>query len=294
MDGHSDLHNHLSGASPHRLMYRIAIENGIKLPSTVTSYKKFLELIDIRKSGSLDNYLKVLHSYTEKIQSSVIAVEECTYAAFEESYLQGVSTLELRFNPFKRNRIGGLIIDVDAIMKAAIRGMERAKDIFDMEGGLIVCMGRDMDDDTNKKIMEKAEKYSDIGIIGIDIAGPQKMPISDKTIDILSNCEFDVVTCHIAEIKGGEREAENIIQKCTNINRIGHGINGSQKFYDIVRDRGIILEICPSSNISTKAISGYEELAFKLDMFDKVGIKYEICTDGNVLLHKIPFIFFNP
>lgn len=284
MEGLSDLHNHLSGASPNRLMYRLAIENGIKLPSYVNSYKKFLELVDIRRSGSLDNYLKVLHSYTEKIQSSVIAVEECTYAAFEESYLQGVSHLELRFNPFKRNKIGGLILDVDAVIKAAIRGMDRAKEIFGISGGLIICMGRDMDDDTNIKIMNKTEKYYDLGIIGIDIAGPQKIPVSDKIIDVLASAEFEVVTCHMAEIKGGEEEAENILRKCQNINRIGHGINGTDAFYDMVIERDIVLEVCPSSNMSTRAIKDIDDLKRKLYKFDSLGIKYEICTDGNILL----------
>lgn len=285
MKGLSDLHNHMSGATPSRLMYRLAMENGIKLPHSVDCYKSFLDLIDTRESGSLDNYLKVLHSYTEKIQSSVIAVEECTYAAYEESYLQGVSNLELRFNPFKRNKIGGLTLDVDAIIRAAIRGMDRAKHIFNMEGGLIICMGRDMDYDSNKKLKEKAEKYEGIGIIGIDIAGPQKMKLDYKMIDLLASCEFDVITCHMAEIRGGEEEAEEIVKRCKNINRIGHGINGTEKFYDMIMERDILLEVCPSSNVSTKSVRTYEELTDKLDMFDSTGIKYSICTDGNILLN---------
>lgn len=284
MNGLSDLHNHLSGATPSRLMYRIAIENGIKLPKSVDCYKKFIELIDTRGSGSLDNYLKILHSYMEKIQSSVIAIEECTYAAYEDSYLQGVSNLELRFNPFKRNKIGDQILDVDAIMRAAVRGMDRAKNIFGVDGGLIICMGRDMDYEVNKKIKEKADNYNGMGVIGIDIAGPQKIQLDSKMIDLLANCEFDVVTCHMAEVKGGEEEAELIVSKCENITRVGHGINGSQKFYDMVRERDIVLEVCPSSNVSTKSVRNYEELSIKLDEFDDLNIKYEICTDGNILL----------
>jgi adenosine deaminase len=284
MNGLSDIHNHLSGATPSRLMYRIAIEHGIKLPPSVDCYKKFLELTDTRGAGSLDNYLKVLHVYMEKIQSSVMAIEECTYAAYEESYLQGVNTLELRFNPFKRNKIGGLTLDVDAIIRAAIRGMDRAKGIFDMDGGLIICMGRDMDYSVNKKIKEKAENYNGMGVIGIDVAGPQKMRLGNDMIDLLSDCDFDVVTCHMAEIKGGEEEAEQILSKCSNITRIGHGINGSQKLYDMIRERDITLEVCPSSNVSTKAVKSYEELSTKLDELDDLNIKYEICTDGNILL----------
>ena len=74
---------------------------------------------------SLEDYLLILHQWTEKIQSSPTAIERSVYEIICNEYRGSrVNQIELRFNPMKRN-LGGER-DLDHIIHAAIRGMDRA------------------------------------------------------------------------------------------------------------------------------------------------------------------------
>ena len=85
---------------------------------------------------------------------------------------QEITTLELRFNPMKRNRGGER--DLDHIIMAAIRGLDRASLEYPLvRAGLILMMDRTFDERQNAIIVEKAIRYAPRGVVGIDIAGPR-------------------------------------------------------------------------------------------------------------------------
>jgi adenosine deaminase len=68
--------------------------------------------------------------------------------------------------------------------------------------------------------------------------------------------------------------------------RIGHGI---QAVHDVelmreLAEAGTVLEICPSSNLLTRAVSGWEELKDILAKFKKNNVRYTINTDGPYLM----------
>jgi adenosine deaminase len=68
--------------------------------------------------------------------------------------------------------------------------------------------------------------------------------------------------------------------------RIGHGIRAAQdeRVMALLRERGIVLEICPSSNLATRAVESLEELGAVLGRFWDHGVKFTINTDGPYLL----------
>ena len=71
-----------------------------------------------------------------------------------------------------------------------------------------------------------------------------------------------------------------------NPNRIGHGIAAahSELVMGIIKERGITLEICPSSNLSTGAIRDQEHLKRHLQTFTKREVKWTVNTDGPYML----------
>ena len=84
---------------------------------------------------------------------------------------QNITTLELRFNPMKRNRGGER--DLDHIIMAASRGLDRAAlEYPQVRAGLILMMDRTFTHEQNEVIVEKAIRYADRGVVGVDIAGP--------------------------------------------------------------------------------------------------------------------------
>ena len=65
--------------------------------------------------------------------------------------------------------------------------------------------------------------------------------------------------------------------------RIGHGIHikKCKEAYDIVKEKNIVLEMCPTSNVQTKAVDSFEVHPI-LD-FHKDGIKVTINTDNRTV-----------
>src|SRR6202007_259565 len=117
--------------------------------------------------------LDQIYHWTELIQSSPIAVETSVHAAIGGAYRsQGITTLELRFNPRKRTRGGER--DLDPILLAATRGLDRASlEYPQVRAGLILMMDRTFTADKNMVVIEKALRYRTRGIVGVDIAGPR-------------------------------------------------------------------------------------------------------------------------
>ena len=101
-----------------------------------------------------------------------MAIERSVYEIIGGAYRKcNITTLELRFNPMKRNREGEQ--DLDHIISAAIRGQDRALlEYPQVRAGLILMMDRTFPPELNAIVVEKALRYRDRGVVGIDIAGP--------------------------------------------------------------------------------------------------------------------------
>jgi adenosine deaminase len=68
--------------------------------------------------------------------------------------------------------------------------------------------------------------------------------------------------------------------------RIGHGVKAA---YDprtmaLIRERGITLEVCPTSNLNSRVVSGWDELRWILDTFRRNQVRFTINTDGPEML----------
>src|ERR687885_755551 len=266
VEGFAELHTHLGASVASDILWSLAHEQGIALP--VKDYWEFDRLVTIadpRGVESLDA-LDAIYHWTELIQSSPIAVERSVHAAIGGAYRsQGITTLELRFNPMKRNRGGER--DLDHIILAAIRGLDRASIEYpQVRAGLILMMDRTFGFDLNEIIVEKAIRWAPRGIVGIDIAGPrpggarydyrQIAPLVDE-----ARANGLGVTIHVGE-EGGDDGVAEIAEVIETLrpDRIGHGILAArdEELMDALRGLGIVLEICPTSNLLTKALPDEE------------------------------------
>ena len=172
-EGLAELHTHLGGSVASEIMWSLAHEQGIALP--VKDFWEFDRLVTVSDPRGVPNLdaLNDIYRWTELIQSSPLAVERSVHAAIGGAYRsQGITTLEIRFNPMKRNRGGER--DLDHIILAAIRGLDLAGlEYPQVRAGLILMMDRTFDRRQNEVIVEKALGWASRGIVGIDIAGPR-------------------------------------------------------------------------------------------------------------------------
>jgi adenosine deaminase len=280
----AELHCHLGGAVAPAIMWGIAHAQGIKMPTK--DYWAFREMITIsRRTQSFDGYLQLFH-WTELIQSSPLAVERAVYEVVGGAYRKNnITTIELRFNPMKRNRGGEQ--DLDHIIAAAVRGMDRATLEYPVHPGLIFCLDRAFPYDLNEIIVEKAIAWRDRGVVGIDIAGPEAamFRVADYRRLFRRARQFGLgITVHTGE-SGPAEEVARVVE-LLEPDRIGHGVKAA---YDpralaMIRERGIVLEICPTSNLHTRVVSGWDEFRWIFDTLRRNDIRFTINTDGPEML----------
>jgi len=288
VEGLAELHTHLGGSIASHILWGLAHEQGIALP--VKDYWEFDRLVtvsDPRGVPDLDA-LNAIYHWTELIQSSPLAVERSVHAAIGGAYIsQNITTLELRFNPMKRNRGGER--DLDHIILAAIRGLDRARlEYPQVRAGLILMMDRTFDDRLNSIIVDKAIAWASRGIVGVDIAGPRPRgerysyralaPLVER-----ARAAGLGVTIHVGE--EGERfgrvEIEEVVE-ALRPDRIGHGILAARHpdLCAALREAGIVLEICPTSNLLTKALPDEGAVRETFRSFVEHGVLFTIATDG--------------
>jgi adenosine deaminase len=286
--GLAELHTHLGGSVASDILWNLAHEQGIALP--VKDYWEFDALVtvsDPRGVQGLDELDRIYH-WTELIQSSPIAVERSVHGAIGGAYRsQGITTLELRFNPMKRNRGGER--DLDHIILAAARGLDTARlEYPQVRAGLILMMDRTFDRRLNEIIVEKAIRWSSRGIVGVDIAGPRPGPGKYEYAQIAPMVETAReaglgVTIHVGE-EGGEIGREEIgdVAERLRPERIGHGIlaAGDAELERTLRDLGVVLEICPTSNLLTKALADEDAVRETIRRFVESGVAFTVATDG--------------
>jgi adenosine deaminase len=288
-----DLHIHVGGAVAPHILWSIAHQQGFKLP--VKNYFDFVELITSRpgKVGSLDDYLKILHTWTEKIQSSPSAIERSVYEVIGKEYRGSrVTQIELRFNPMKRNLSSEL--DLDHIIHAALRGMDRAVLEYGVKAGLIFCLAREFDHALNAILVEKAIKYRTRGVYGIDLAGTEKnaMELRSEVVtqyeDLFERARKAGLKCtvHTGETKGTGAEGVMAVVERLKPHRIGHGIRAAydEAAMKLLKERDVVLELCPTSNLHTKAVEGLDEMRHIIKTFWDRRVKFTINTDGPYLL----------
>lgn len=288
-----DLHIHVGGAVAPHVLYSIAHQQGIKLP--VKNYWEFLDLITVQpdKVKNLEDYLKIMHQWTEKIQSSPYAVERSVYEIIGKEYRSSrVDLIELRFNPMKRN-LGGER-DLDHIIHAAIRGMEQAVLEYGVKAGLIFCLAREFTFEQNEIILDKAIKYQRRGVIGIDLAGPERMNLElragesrryEKLFARARSAGLKT-TVHTGETPHTAGEGVIAAVRMLKPHRIGHGIRAAynDEALDILASTGTVLELCPSSNLDTHAVKDLDEFGFIVNKLKEHQVPFTINTDGPYLL----------
>jgi adenosine deaminase len=291
--GLAELHTHLGGAVASDILWSLAHEQGIALP--VKDFWEFDRLVTVSDPQGVDDLdaLNAIYHWTELIQSSPLAVERSVHAAIGGAYRsQGITTLELRFNPMKRNRGGER--DLDHIIMAAVRGLDRASlEYPQVRAGLILMMDRTFTERQNEIIIEKAIRYAPRGVVGVDIAGTRpgggRYPYRELApLFEQARAAGLGVTIHVGE-EGGEHglaETREVVETLRP-DRIGHGILAAQDeaLMAQIREAEITLEICPTSNLLTKAQPSEEAIRDTFRAFVEAGVPFTIATDGPEMMH---------
>jgi adenosine deaminase len=280
-----ELHFHLGQSVEPHILWAIAHEQGIKLPSK--DYAEFFDMITLNKKDvTWDDYHKLFH-WTELIQSSPVSMERTVYEVISGAYrVNNITLLEPSFNPMFRNRGGER--DLDQIMLAALRGMERALVEFpQVRAGLILLLDRRLPFEKNAIIARKAIKYRSRGIVGIDIAGPRA---DGFDYDDYSKLYAEVreaglkTTVHTGE-EGTAEEMAHVLS-ILELDRLNHGFRAYQdpRLMAEVAEKKLTMCLCPTSSMVLKFIRDIDHLGEIVRTLKDHGVRFCFNTDNPSML----------
>lgn len=244
-----DLHRHLEGSLRLQTLAEIAVEHGIDLPGyDIESLRSFVTVTDEQPD---------FHRFLERFQllrrfyPTREAVERVAYEAVADAAADNVRYLELRFNPIAQARMQGFSLEqVTAWVCSAVARAERD---CGMRVGLILQIGRDESLETASQIVDIALAYRDKGVVGLDLAGDEVRYPARGFVDVFRRAQQEGlnITIHAGEAAGAQNVREAI--ELLGAQRIGHGLRTIENsdVVRLVRDRGVTLEVCPTSNLQT-------------------------------------------
>jgi adenosine deaminase len=305
------LHDHLDGGLRPDTIIELAEAVGHTLPSTdpVALGQWFRESAD---SGSLVRYLETF-DHTIAVMQTKEGLARVAKEFVEDLADDGVVYGEIRWAPEQHLQKG---LTLDEVVDAVQEGLDAGVDAVEESGrqiqvGQLITAMRHAD--RGQEIAELAVRHRYNGAVGFDIAGAEDGFLPSRFKDAftyLAEHNFPA-TVHAGEAAGLESIQSALVDG--RALRLGHGVRIAEDitvdFEDAegegadddaedtigmvtlgevagwIRDRGIALEICPSSNLQTGAIANFGEGIenHPLDMLYQLGFNVTINTDNRLM-----------
>ncbi len=300
------LHDHLDGGLRPATILELAAEVGHELPASDADSLAawFRESAD---SGSLPRYLETF-DHTIAVMQTRKGLIRVARDFVEDLALDGVVYGEVRWAP-EQHLQGGLTLDeaVEAVQEGLEAGAAAA-----IAAGHVIQVGQLITAmrhaDRGMEIAELAVRHRDRGAVGFDIAGAEDGFPPSRFADAftyLASEQFPV-TVHAGEAAGLDSIRDALV--AGRALRIGHGVRIAEdiRIEDLerepsgddevgvadlgrlaswVRDRGIPLELCPSSNLQTGAVAAFGDTidAHPFDLLYQLGFKVTVNTDNRLM-----------
>jgi adenosine deaminase len=275
----TEIHCHLEGAIRTQTLIDVAQQYNLPLPS--------FDAEVLNKRVKVLEQWHDLHAVLEAFtiaQNSLAApevVERIAWELFEDSAAQNIRLLEVRFSPdwaFSAHNI-----DWDAALEGILSAKVRAEREFDMAIGLIAITSRSRGPESCTRTVDWAIRNRR-AILGIDLADSERdFPIQEFVPNVNRARDAGLkVTIHTGEDTPASFVVDTI--RLANPDRIGHGIHiiEDPAAIELVKQRGLTLEVNPWSNYLTSSVRHIEEHPLK-KLFN-LGVRVTVNSDDPEIL----------
>ena len=294
------LHDHLDGALRPQTIIELADEAGVEVPEAAADdLADWFE--DQSDSGSLVEYLKTF-DLTIAVMQTRDGLRRVAKEFVEDLAADGVIYGEVRWAP-EQHLGGGL--SLDEVVEAVQEGIEEGEDAADARGhdirvGQLLTALRH--NDNARDIAELAVSWRGRGVVGFDIAGPEDgfLPSRHReAFDYLAE-QFFPTTVHAGEGAGLASIRSALIDG--RALRLGHGVRIANDldvvsregeevqvtFGDLarwVRDREITLELSPTSNLQSGAVTAWGDTmdAHPFDLLYQLDFSVTVNVDNRLM-----------
>ncbi|MGC8798941.1 MAG: adenosine deaminase [Chloroflexus aggregans] len=242
-----ELHLHLEGAVAPRTFLELSRRNGIPLP--VSTEQELAQLFHY------DDFHAFLDTFMA-LAATIVSGEDFELLAFElgmQLAAQRVVYAEVMLSPMQHVRRG---VDLVETLAGTAAGFARAAQYGGPRVGLVLDYGRQYGAAAAWPILETAIACRSYGVVGWSIGGNEIGHPPEEFIDLFTAARTAGlgVMAHAGEVVGPTSVwgAIDVLA----VSRIGHGIRSVNDplLMQTLTERQIVLDVCPSSNVRTKAV----------------------------------------
>lgn len=267
----AELHVHLEGSIAPELAAQLAQRNKLTLPQGLVapdgqSYlsKDFLDFLNVY--DTLAAVIKVPQDYYD-----------ITFDYLKNNALNDAIYVEMMYSPDHAEQSSG--IPSKEHLAAIQQAIDDAKDKYNIVGRIISTAVRHFGVEACERVARRAGIDAFPCVTGFGLGGDEaKFPpkMFTKAYQIAADAGLEC-TVHAGEFDS----ARGMVEAMENlpIKRIGHGVNAihSPETMAMVKERGIALEVCPTSNIFLGLFKDMNSHPFP-KLYD-AGIKVSISSD---------------
>jgi adenosine deaminase len=253
-----ELHRHLDGSIRLETIQDIARHHRLDIGSG--SREELAGRAQIL--APLRDLAAVLDSFwiLQRVLCSYEAIRRVAFENVEDAWRDGVRLVELRFAPCfiaQEKEIAN-----DEIIEGVIDGVTSGMEAYPIQVGLVGIAARAFGPEPNRRALRELLRYrrgthrNGDRICGFDLADAEDTSDPQTFVPLVEEARSAGlgITVH-----SGENTSADHLKRAISLyrpDRIGHGIKawGDDEAMAALRERGILLEICPTSNWLTSSV----------------------------------------
>ena len=262
-----ELHCHLDGSLSRefieRRLNRKVSQSELSVSDDCRSLNEYLEKFDFLGKCIMDEE----------------GLSDAGYDVLKSMKQENVRYAEIRFAPLLSETED---MNCAKVIEALLAGLEKGKKDFGIEYGVITCAMRHHSEEENRRMIRTAREYLGYGVCAADLAGAEALYPMSEFMELFQETKKLGMpfTLHAGECGS----VQNILDSVeAGAGRIGHGIamRGHREVQKELQRKGIGIEMCPVSNLQTKAVESTKD--YPMREFLDNGLKVTVNTDNRTV-----------
>ncbi len=274
-----ELHRHWEASMRLETLVDIAQDAGIEMPEyNVDNLRPFVQIMPDEPNDMLHFLGKF--ATLRQFYRSLDIIERITTEIIYDAAADNVQYMELRFTP--KALVNLTRVPIQRVVELICETTQRVAKEAGINVQLIASMNRHEEVEIGEQVLRAAVDYKHKGIVGIDLAGNEEYSAL-PFYDIFREAKEEGlgITIHAGEWNGASSVWDAV--GSLGADRVGHGVRVLEDpgITNILIERSITLEVCPTSNVYSGVIPSLAE--HPLPKLMKAGVKTTINTDDPLI-----------
>ena len=252
-----ELHRHLDGNVRIETIIDLARQHNLDLPAwTLEQLRPYVQVVQ-PTPGVMAFIAKF--ELLRRVMVNYDAIRRIARENLEDAAHEEIDYIELRFSPYFMAETHEL--DPAGVAEAVCDGLEQAGGEVSVGAKLIGIISRTYGPEIGWTELEAAIHCRDRGVVALDLAGDEANYPGELFVEHFRRAQETGLhtIAHAGEAAGPESVRQAVLE--LGVERIGHAVHAvdDPATMDLLVERRIAIESCPTSNVQTSTVPRYED-----------------------------------